>query len=116
MKNNTKVVFWRLQEVEIPLVEGKTVDDLLAVMKKIRESNDGTTLFDFPDLIDWDNEEVINEDHSGFDWNIGVKNDNVMINDYREGHCLTFDYVSEHANTINLARARYWDRLLAQKK
>jgi hypothetical protein len=56
-----KLTFSRTQKVEVELKREPTIEELKILLGKDNES----TMFDLPeDLIDWDNENVVDEDYS----------------------------------------------------
>jgi len=95
--------FWRLQEVEVPICDGRTVDDVKQAFKDIK-NNDAASIFDFDGLVDWSGEEVINEDYSGLKDYFAIVQDDEQVGgskypwcrglNYRTGVCETFHYVS----------------------
>jgi hypothetical protein len=109
MKNS--IIFWRLQEVEVPLNKGKTLQDLKDAIELMEE--DDNWLFD-TDLLNWDKEEVINEDYSGSNEHFGIVKDRKIINDYT-GICETFEYVSKGNREWTKLLIRYLDKLINKK-
>jgi len=88
----TTVKFWRLQEVEVPVCDGKTVNDVKQAFKDIRDGNaDG--LFDFDDLLDWDSEEICNEDYSAMHVYYTIKTDGKQVDGSRSGQFGTLNYI-----------------------
>jgi hypothetical protein len=61
-----KLIFYRIQTVEVSLKREPTEKEKAILRGEDVDSE--LTMFDLDDLIDWDTEEVVNEDYSNDVW------------------------------------------------
>ena len=115
MNDKVTIRFWRLQEVEIPLQEGKTLEDLKNTIKEI-QNDDDTSMFDYEDVFDFDKEEVINEDYSGNTDRFGISVDNKIINDYKTDNCETFLFLDKATSEWNKHLIKHLDEVINNPK
>ena len=113
--DKNSIIFWRLQEVEVPLSDGKTFDDLRSAMNRIK-NGDASSIFDFDGLFNFDNEEVINEDYSGSDEYFGISQNGKIVNGYNPGNCRTFDYVDSGTREYQDKFIEYLDKIINRVK
>jgi len=104
-----KIRFWRLQEVEVPFMDGIDIEDAI---KAIDENN---SLFDTDDL-DWDSEEVVGEDYSGATQSYGLYLGEQLVNNYHPGSCETWIYCDRGIRDWSKRLVAYLDAVIASNQ